>query len=438
MVTPVALRPPRPWTALLYLDGNNQDIESDVFHSFLGAEELADRPELNLVAELGRRPKPSSLPSTGGMPPRPGDMDDRWESVRRYEIQKGPPERWPRRVSTGTVEHDGKIDSKLVQDHGPVDMSDPARLEDFLTWGIKSYPAEHYMVVLADHGAGFLGTLSDETARRHMPVREVEAVMDRVEAKTGVRPELLVMDACLMAQAEVAGQLQDNATFYVASEEINWNSYPLQKTLKEAAKAWDAGRTVGPEEMGRLLVDECGKAGHTFPTASMLDLRRMPECTAAVKGLAERLLATDTDPGVVRDVIARTPGFGAGETSVKPYSDYKDLGAFARNLAQDPRLTDAPLKAAAAEVLRVLQDRLVTAEAHKERREGELEGLSVYLPTTGFQYDVFGWQFPFHTDKREYEATYRSLDFVRETGWDKVIDRFAGPAEPPKRTPSPW
>lgn len=424
MVAPIGTRPPREWTALLYLDGNSSDIEHDVFHSFLGSEELADRAELNLVAELGRRPRPSQASPPFGERIKPGDMDERWESVRRYELDKGPPARWPRRVSTSTVEHDGKIDSKLVQDHGPVDMSDPARLEDFLTWGIQAYPAKHYMIVLADHGAGFLGTLSDEKARRHMPIRDVEAVLDRVEAKTGVRPELLVMDACLMAQAEVAGQLQDTATWYVASEEINWDSYPLQKTLKEAAKSWDAGKPVEPEEMGRLLVAECGKAGHSFPTASMLDLRKMPECTAAVKGLAERLLTTATDPAVIRNIISRTPGFGNGDATVKPFSDYKDLGAFARGLLQVP---DAPLQAAAQEVLRVLEERLVAAEAHAPRREGQLEGLSIYLPVTGFQYDTWGWQFPHHTDKREYEALYRSLDFVRETGWDRVIERFASP-----------
>ena len=417
---------PRQWTALFYLDGNNSDIERDVYSSFLGLEELADRPEIQMVAELGRRPrKEPEFP--GRVPERipPGDYKEHWESVRRYEIAKGAPSRWPTRVSTSVVEHDGKLDSKLVADHGPVDMSDPARLEDFLVWGIRSYPAEHFMVVLANHGAGFLGTLSDEKAGRTMSLVQVEGVMDRVQEKTGVRPELLVMDACLMGQAEAAAQLQDAATWYVGSEEINTDSYPLQKTLREAARRWDAGQPVAPEEMGRLIVDECGKAGYIFPTASLLDLREMPGCTAAVKGLADRLLATSTDRKLVRELIARTPAFGDGNKTVKPFSDYRDLGAFARHLVQEPRISDGALKEAAGEVLRVLQERLVRHEAHKPRGEGELEGLSIYLPLTGFDYSTWGYQFPGHTNPREYESVYRSLDFVRETGWDRVLDRFA-------------
>jgi len=177
--------------------------------------------------------------------------------------------------------------------------------------------------------------------------------------------------------------------------------------------------------MGRFLVAECGKAGRTFPSASLLDLRTMPECTSAVKTLADRLLDTPTEKAEIRKVIARAPAFGAGNTKIKPFSDYRDLGAFARLLGEDPKIQDPALKAAAGEVLRVLQERLVREEAHEPRRDGALEGLSIYLPLTGFDYGSFGMEFPYHTDRREYEALYRGLDFVKETGWDRVVDRYA-------------
>jgi len=417
----------REWTALFYLDGNNSDIERDVFHGFLSLEEVADRPEIAMVAELGRRPAPeTSRPSNEPIPP--GDYRERWESVRRYELARGPQQNWPRRVSTSVVEHDGKIDSKLVADHGPVDMSDPARLEDFLKWGIRNYPSQHYMVVLSNHGGGFLGTLSDEKSRRSMSLAQVDEVFDRVREETGVRPELLVMDACLLGQAEVAAQLQDSSTWYVASEELNFDSYPLQKTLRDAARQWDSGQPVPPEQMGEFLVSQASQHGGTFPTASLLDLRRMPECTSAVKRLADSLLATTTDPKVIRKAIARTPAFGGGNARIKPYSDYRDLGAFARSLAGHAKIQDPALKAAAQGVLDVLQGGMVRANAFNERREGELTGLSIYLPLTGFDYSARGLQFPTHSDPAQYEELYRSLDFVRETGWDRVVDRFAEPA----------
>jgi hypothetical protein len=418
------IAPTREWTALFYLDGNASDIERDVFHGFLSLEEVADRPEIAMVAELGRIPEP---PRSGASdePVPPNDYRERWESVRRYEVAKGAPSSWPRRVSTSVVQHDGKIDSRLVADHGPQDMSNPARLEDFLVWGIRNYPSEHYMVVLSNHGGGFLGILSDDRSRKTMTVAEVDRVMERVQEQTGVKPDLLVMDACLMAQAEVAGQVGQGATWYVASQEYNFDSYPMQRTLERASKNWDQGKPVSPEDMGDFLVSECSQLGNTFPTASLLDLRRMPECTGAVKKLADALLATPTDRQVIRKLIAKTPGFAEGNQKVKPYSDYRDLGAFARLLATSPKVQDAGLKEAAEEVLGVLEGGMVRSNAYTSRRDGELSGMSIYLPLTGFDYSARGLHFPNHTDPRTYEETYRALEFVQQTGWDRVVEHFA-------------
>lgn len=403
----------REWTVLLYMDGNNGDIERDVFTSFLTLEEVSGGPDMALVAELGRRPRPSSLPSEERVPP--GDMNEHWESVRRYELDKGPPPpKWgARRVYTSLGEHDGDIDSRLLADHGPQDMSDPGRLKDFLAWGMRAYPAKRVMVVLANHGAGFLGTLSDEKSRRTMALPEVQKALAEASEETGVKPDVLVMDACLMAQAEAAWQLRDAADYYVASEEINWNSYPLAKALRGMPPG------AAPEEMAGTLVAECGKAPHEFPATSALDLRRMGECTASVKALADRLL--EAEPAVIRDLIGRATAFGAGDSRIKPYSDYRDLGSFARLLAGDARL-DARLREAAQGVLSAL-------EATVTHRAGKGEGLGVYLPLTGFDYTSYReWKFPEHTDRRQYEALYRGLDFARETGWDRVIDRFATPS----------
>jgi len=416
--------PPREWTALFYLDGNASDIERDVFHGFLSLEEVADRSEIAMVAELGRIPEPPRSGSSDEPVP-PNDYRERWESVRRYEVAKGPPSSWPRRVSTSVVQHDGKIDSQLLADHGPQDMSNPARLEDFLVWGIRNYPSEHYMVVLSNHGGGFLGILSDDRSRKTMSVAQVDQVLERVQEQTGVRPDLLVMDACLMAQAEVAGQVKQGATWYVASQEYNFDSYPMQRTLERASKQWDQGQSVPPEQMGDFLVSECSELGNTFPTASLLDLRRMPECTGAVKSLADALLATPTDRKVIRKLISKTPGFAEGNQKVKPYSDYRDLGAFARLLATDSKIQDPGLKQAAEGVLRVLEGGMVRSNAYTSRRDGELSGMSIYLPLTGFDYSGRGLHFPNHTDPRSYEETYRSLEFVQQTGWDRVVEHFS-------------
>ena len=38
---------------------------------------------------------------------------------------------------------------------GETNMGDPRVLEDFVTWGVTNYPADHYLLVLWNHGAGW-------------------------------------------------------------------------------------------------------------------------------------------------------------------------------------------------------------------------------------------------------------------------------------------
>ena len=38
---------------------------------------------------------------------------------------------------------------------GETNTGDPKVLEDFVTWGVTNYPADHYLLVLWNHGAGW-------------------------------------------------------------------------------------------------------------------------------------------------------------------------------------------------------------------------------------------------------------------------------------------
>jgi len=77
-----------------------------------------------------------------------GDGD--WTSARRYHV-----------LQDGDLNH---INSEIVQDLGEVNMADTQTLVDFATWAIQTYPAEHYVLILSDHGMGWPGGWSDPTA----------------------------------------------------------------------------------------------------------------------------------------------------------------------------------------------------------------------------------------------------------------------------------
>ena len=111
------------------------------------------------------------------------------------------------------VQSGGAVDNlNAATDIGDVDMGSRAALTDFIKWATSTYPAQHYALVLWDHGAGwkdrakgansslFRGAIQDETSGSFMSLSDLAgAVRD-----AGVHIDLINFDACLMAMYEVA------------------------------------------------------------------------------------------------------------------------------------------------------------------------------------------------------------------------------------------
>ena len=57
------------------------------------------------------------------------------------------------------------LGSPVLDDLGEVDMGDPQTLYDFATWAIEAYPAEHYVLIMSNHGSGWAGGWTDNEPR---------------------------------------------------------------------------------------------------------------------------------------------------------------------------------------------------------------------------------------------------------------------------------
>jgi hypothetical protein len=105
------------WTVLVYLAGdNNLDAAGAV--DLKEMKSVGSSDAVNVVVQFDR------AGSRG--------------TTKRYRARKGT-----------TVAAD------VVQDLGETNCGDPAVLYDFLAWGVETYPAQHYLVVLWNHGAGW-------------------------------------------------------------------------------------------------------------------------------------------------------------------------------------------------------------------------------------------------------------------------------------------
>lgn len=455
----------KEWTVLFYLDGNN-DIEGDVLDSFLTTEEVSDVKNMNLLAELGRAPQiiahppdpyggdfigmpgPEMDPMMGGFPgkpspfamremkgPKPGrtdDVDGDWSGVRRYYLVPGEKDPYDTHCWINIGEHNKKIDSPVIQDLKNVDMSEPASLSDFIKWGIKNYPAKHYMVVLTNHGQGFMGAMGDYKSKQSMSLKGIEEALKDARKDTGVKPDILVMDDCLMGEVEVAHQLKYEADYYVASESIIHSCFPFQKILNHVKEENEKGSELKPEAFARIIVKDSEENVSDIHSMIAMDLKSTEIIKEGVKILAESLIATDTPVEVIRDIFEETQHGTHDARDYKPYKDYRDIKHMAYLLSKDERIKDEAVKRRAGELYSLLDEKKGIIEefhdkSHCEDKESDsLSGLSIYLPTDGYKNRKA--TYPDYLDPDKIENTYKNTDFAKETAWDKVLDKFFKPS----------
>lgn len=419
----------KDWTVLCYMDGHN-DLEPYTAYSMLDLEAAGSNQKVNVVAELGRisQEKLKEISQGLGRPYEPTNVDGDWSGVRRYLVQKDDPCK-PEQVR--------QINSPVVADLGEADMSDPKTLSDFLVWGIKNYPAKHYLVVLMDHGGGWRGAFTDDASAggtHIMTTPQIAEAFKTAKKETGVTPDVVDMVACLMGSSETAYELKDNLKFYCASEEIATTDAfvysPIINTLQK--KAADR-EPFCPRDLAKYLVDYYSDKPTAFTTKSAMDLTALDGLKEAVDKLASALSSTDTKPEIITAAMNDAQNFSRNYY-VEYYSHFRDLYDMAKKLATSDRITDPALKGAAEGVMQVVKESVIARLNNPYERIDVLdfsksldgkeniaiakvssgvmqsEGLSIYAPTDRK-----------YTDNPANMARYGDLQFAKDMKWDEFL-----------------
>ncbi len=171
----------------------------------------------------------------------------------------------------------------------PVNTGDPATLVDFLNFGYENFPAEHYGLIMWDHGGGPLGGFgSDELFQGDgLNLYELQLAM---EASPFAREKLdfVGFDACLMASIEIADLFDEYADYLIASEEL------------EPGSGWDysfleiLNRTTDTQQLAKHILStyESSLAGglwKTEYTLSCMDLSQVAATTEAMNALFDAM-----------------------------------------------------------------------------------------------------------------------------------------------------
>ena len=144
----------------------------------------------------------------------------------------------------------GKL-MRAVENGGKKAMTDPATLSEFIRWGAKNYPANRMALIFWDHGSGSLSGYGHDE-KFSSPATMTLPNIDKAITDGGVKFDFIGFDTCLMATAETALMLSDDADYMIASEEtepgVGWYYTPWLNSLAK-------NTSIPTLDLGQQIVD---------------------------------------------------------------------------------------------------------------------------------------------------------------------------------------
>ncbi|MDD2716929.1 MAG: clostripain-related cysteine peptidase [Candidatus Wallbacteria bacterium] len=374
-VNPTTAATKKPWTFMVYLDGDN-NLEPYGIMNVNQMEKVGSTDATNVVVLFDRA---SGYDSTNG----------NWTDSRIMYITK---------------DNDTSImNSKVVKNCGELDMGSGKTLTDFVQYCKDNYPAEHYFLTLWNHGAGWKkkggndvmrGVCYDDQSGNHMDMASVENSMVAIKGILGQKLDVLDYDACLMAMLECNYQIKDTVDYMTASEETepgDGNPYELMLNGLTASTT--------PEQYAIHIVDsykEYYSSGSEGVTKSAVDLSKIQALTTAVADAAN---AMNGKISAVKTAIT------TARKSVQVFydADYADLSHLCSTIKTTDTTIKPKLDAVVAAVKAAVINNCTVGTAMKNAT-----GISIYFPSSS----------------GSYLTKYDGLSFCTATKWNKFLSAY--------------
>ena len=378
------------WTLMIYDVADTENIADEMIRNLAAFTRLPDMPNVNVVAlvDLPEKNDPGYPTST-----LPGVAPFTDTQLLLLKDQK-----W-----------------NLVRDEGELSMGRPDTLAGFIGEAADRYPAQHYGLVLSDHGGAWYGGYFDNgpPAKSHLSVSDMRAgILSGLQSAGIDRLDLIDHDSCLMSSYEVTSALAPLATVMVGSEEITEGDDTLTpeaiQTLGEGASAEQWGKTN--IETYADVVDGYGDGSGQFSALSVIDGDAMSRLDAAVQSFSDVAVQdmAQIAPQVAR-ARAQALEFAVGLVGESESFNAVDLGDFMKHL------TDVPDEVAVARdaVVTALQG-VVLDEVTRQATQ-QATGLNVFFPGT-------------NDNARGQLANYLS-NHVAPAGWEAFVQSYADAAQ---------
>ena len=357
----------KKWTVMVYVNAKN-NLESYGLGDVNEMEITGSDDNLNIVAELGR---------INGYSTADGD----WKGGRRYLIQK----------DADTT----KITSPVLMELPKADMGDWKHLVDFAKWSMEKFPAQHYVLIVWNHGAGWnkdaafdaqRGISYDDETSNHITTPQLRQAMEQIG-----KIDIFSMDACQMQMVEVGYEIKDYADYIVASEETEpGDGYTYNTWLSPLA----AKPEMASAELSKIMVDSYGDHYQSVNQGATQSAVK----TAAFATLNQLLNAWTAEVMAANDLAnvktART------NAQAFYYSTNKDLYHFVKLVSEAS--ASAAVSAKGKELMDFLKTDMILHNRAVGAKFANASGLAIYIPNS-------------------YTSAYDTLMWAKDSNWDDFL-----------------
>jgi hypothetical protein len=177
------------WTIMVYMAADN-DLEDMSLLDFEEMAQVGSTEDVKIVVQYDRK--------VGGATTNPD-----WSTTKRFLIN----------------ESDEPLPVNQIEDIGETGMNDPNTLIDFANWAMSNFPADHYFLILWDHGLGWRGLVKDESnPSSYLTTPELGTALSQIVASNGGRKlDIVGFDTC-RTTLELMYEIREYVDFIVGSE----------------------------------------------------------------------------------------------------------------------------------------------------------------------------------------------------------------------------
>ena len=280
----------------------------------------------------------------------------------------------------------------VTQHLGELDSGSADTLGWFIAQGLEAHPDERVGLVVWDHGSGWQGVGFDEDVTdtggsrgtTYIDADELGTAMSAALAEAK-RPkiDLVMYDACLMANWDVLAETAPSADYVISSEELvpglgfDYDAFNVFTDPSAAMPAIFDSLAAGFQ--ADVVADDPGSADAM--TLDLVDLAKIPAVDAALTAFTTAA-AADVEHNPQVYIAAADAGLRYGQDG-EYWAGFLDLGEFLGRLGADV----SPEVAAARDAL-LAAIHAAVVDSFDTASYQSATGLTVYFPTEPREYDA--------------------------------------------------